>query len=183
MRIFTVGHSTRTLDAFVGLLGAYGVEAVADIRSWPSSKRFPHFGREALEGHLREAGIEYRWIKKLGGKRGRIRGDSPNTGWQAEMFRNYADYMDTDKFRAGVEELLSLARGNTTAVMCAEALYLRCHRQILADKLESVDVEVVHIGGVDESQRHRYTHFLQIDKDRLTYQNVEDDAQMELFIT
>ena len=181
MRIYTVGHSTRTIDAFVGLLTAYGIEALADIRSWPSSKRFPHFGREALEEQLREGGIEYYWLKKLGGKRKRTRDDSPNTGWRDQMFSNYADYMDTDQFRAGLEALLALAREKTTTVMCAEGLYLHCHRQILADNLESLGVEVVHIREEGESQRHRYTPFLVIDGDRLTYPKVEEGGQLDLF--
>jgi uncharacterized protein (DUF488 family) len=134
LRIYTIGHSNRSFEEFVSLLEAFGIHTLADIRSFPSSKKFPHFNRANLEKALPVLGIEYLWIPKLGGRRRVVKGfDSPNTGLVSPGFRAYADYMDTERFREGVDELLSVARKSATAYMCAEGNFsispVRVHAQ------------------------------------------------------
>src|SRR5208283_5515302 len=117
--IWTIGHSTRELDEFLELLAKFGIEAVADVRSFPGSRRYPQYGREALEASLGVLGIAYYWMPALGGRR-RASPDSPNTAWRNAAFRGYADYMSTAEFARGLQELLELARDARTAIMCAE---------------------------------------------------------------
>ncbi len=168
LRIWTVGHSTRTLDEFVGLLQAYGITAVADVRRYPGSRRYPHFNREALSVALAGAGIAYVHFPELGGRR-QPRPDSPNTAWRNESFRGYADYMETEPFRAGVDRLLDLARRRSTAIMCAEALWWRCHRSLISDYLKAMGMEVIHILDATHSQIHPYTPAARIVEGRLSY--------------
>jgi uncharacterized protein (DUF488 family) len=154
MRAFTVGHSTHPLDAFLALLSPHGVEMVVDVRLTPRSRRHPQFNLEALAAELPEHGVEYRHLPALGGRR-RPRHDSPNGGWEHEAFRGYADYALTGEFAAGLEELLALAGGRATAVMCAEALWWRCHRRLIADRLTVLGWIVCHIdaaGGLTEHE-------------------------------
>lgn len=136
-RLFSIGHSTHPLSDFLELLARYGVEALADVRKFPGSRRSPQFHRDFLAAALPAAGVEYRWIERLGGRRGRARGApaSRNLGLRNQSFRNYADYMATDEFRGGIKELLELVDRKPTAVMCAEGLYWRCHRRLIADYL------------------------------------------------
>ncbi|HWI25636.1 MAG TPA: DUF488 domain-containing protein [Stellaceae bacterium] len=147
MTVFTIGHSTRALGDFIALLRGASVEAVADVRRFPFSRRHPQFNGEALDRSLADAGIGYRHFPALGGRRQgrRAGGESPNTLWREPGFRNYADYADTAEFRAGFEELLQLARERRTAVMCAEAVWWRCHRRIIADYLIAAGLAVEHI--------------------------------------
>jgi len=154
MRIFTIGHSTRDLDAFVALLRENGIERLADIRRYPGSRRYPHFSRDSLAQTLPQVGIEYIHVPELGGRR-KPRQDSPNMAWRNEQFRAYADHMATDEFRNAVDELLASDR--VTAVMCAEAVPWRCHRNLLADDLLRRGIEVVHILGAGETKRHALT--------------------------
>src|SRR4051812_13595446 len=132
--VWTVGHSTRTADDFRGLLATYEIELVADVRRFPGSRRLPHFSAAALEGDLQRAGIAYCGMPNLGGRR-RADPNSPNTGWRHPAFRAYADYVATEEFAEGLFELLLLANGLRTAVMCAEVLWWRCHRRLIADVL------------------------------------------------
>jgi uncharacterized protein (DUF488 family) len=112
MNLLTIGHSTHPLEAFLGLLGQHGVEALVDIRRFPGSKKYPHFNRDNLAAALQESGVEYQWLEALGGRRHKQRDESPNLGLENKGFRNYADYMLTDEFRQGIEKLLEIARQN-----------------------------------------------------------------------
>ncbi len=147
MKVHTVGHSTRSQEELIGLLKAAGVEVLVDVRSLPRSRRNPQFDAGSLEAALAGAGIGYRHLKALGGKRGRRAGEgpSPNAAWREAGLRNYADYALTAEFRGGLEALRQLARQRACAVMCAEADWRRCHRQIIADYLLAAGDEVVHI--------------------------------------
>jgi len=128
----TVGHSTHALDAFLALLRGAGIEAIADVRRFPGSRRHPHFGAEPLAAALRDAGIAYVHVPELGGRRSGAR-DSPNAGWQVAAFRAYADHLRTEEFAAGRARLAEMAVARCTAVMCAEAQPWRCHRRLIAD--------------------------------------------------
>jgi uncharacterized protein (DUF488 family) len=147
MTIFTIGHSTRPLEAFLAALKAAGVDAIADIRRFPKSRRYPHFNSENLAPALAAAGIAYRHFPALGGRRGKRSDDkpSPNTLWREEAFRNFADYAETDEFRTAFDDLLAMARAGTPAIMCAEAVWWRCHRRIVADYLLAAGFAVEHI--------------------------------------
>jgi uncharacterized protein (DUF488 family) len=167
-QILTVGHSTHAPEAFLRLLRAAGVEGVADVRRFPSSRRHPHFERPALERMLGEAGIAYSHLPELGGRRDPVPG-SPNGGWQVGQFQGYADHMQTPEFRAGIERLLELGGERRTAVMCAEAQWWRCHRRLVADALLVRGVDVRHLGPRGELAGHDLTPFAVVDGERLTY--------------
>jgi uncharacterized protein (DUF488 family) len=147
--IFTIGHSTRPLAELVALLREAGVAVLVDVRSVPRSRANPQFNTETLAPALAAAGIAYRHLPALGGLRGRRRGAeaSRNTLWQVEAFRNYADYALTAAFRAGLDALVALAGERTAAIMCAEAVWWRCHRRIIADHLLARGIPVAHIMG------------------------------------
>jgi len=145
MTIHTIGHSTRTIDELIDLLNAHRIELLADIRSFPMSRRLPHFNRENLERSLAGNQIEYLWMKDLGGRRKRELRDSPNIALRSEAFRNYADYMLTGQFQSAVDRLLQVAASKRVAIMCAEALYFRCHRMLVSDFLTAHGHEVLHI--------------------------------------
>ena len=168
MRIFTVGHSTRSLQEFLSLLSTYEITLLVDIRVAPGSRRYPHFARDALAAALQEAGIGYRHLKDLGGWR-RPRPDSPHTGWRNESFRGYADYMETPAFAAALEQMLADAQSHSVAMMCAEAVPWRCHRQLVADALLARGVEVVHILDRTHTDLHRLTPFARIEEKRVVY--------------
>jgi uncharacterized protein (DUF488 family) len=167
-RIWTIGHSTRSLEAFLELLAANRIEAVADVRRYPGSRRWPHFAREALAQALESRGIHYDWFPELGGRR-TPKPDSPNTAWRSTAFRGYADYMATEPFAEGLERLVSLASGLRTSIMCAEALWWRCHRGLIADVLRWLDFEVIHIMGPDSTVSHPYTAAARLVRGRLSY--------------
>ena len=172
MTIWTIGHSTRSLGEFLGLLGGHAIEALADVRRFPASRKYPHFNQDALRQSLLAAGVEYVPLPELGGRR-RPRPDSPNTVWRNESFRGYADYMETGEFRAGVERLLELARRKRTAVMCAEAVWWRCHRALIADYLKAAGVCVRHIMADRKDEVHPYTSAARVADGRLSYSPAE----------
>jgi uncharacterized protein (DUF488 family) len=147
--IFTIGHSTRTLAEFVALLRQVDVTMVADVRSFPRSRAMPQFNGDTLAVALDAEGIGYRHLRALGGRRHHRKGTplSLNTYWRVMAFRNYADYAETDEFRAGLRALCELARDGRCAIMCAEAVWWRCHRRIITDYLLAADVRVEHIMG------------------------------------
>jgi len=153
MRIYTIGHSTRTLDELVLLLKQNGIARLADIRRYPGSRRHPHFSRDSLAHELPERGIGYMHLPELGGRR-TPRKDSPNDALTSEAFRGYADYMGTKEFAEATEALVSLGREGSTAIMCAEAVPWRCHRNFVADELTRRGIEVVHILGPGQRKRH-----------------------------
>lgn len=167
--IWTIGHSTRSLDEFLGLLRTFGVETIADVRSHPGSRKYPHFGQEQLADALREHGYHYEWYRALGGRR-RARADSPNTVWRNMSFRGYADYMDTSAFRNALEDLIEHTAHTRTALMCAEAVWWRCHRSMIADSLCVKGIEVVHILDEQHQQIHPMTTPAHVVNGRLRYE-------------
>lgn len=167
-RIWTVGHSTRSLGEFVGLLVAHDIEVIADVRRYPGSRRWPHFSREPLAEGLEARGLGYESFPELGGRR-QPRPDSPNTAWRSAAFRGYADYMATEEFADGLSRLTDLACGLRTAIMCAEAVWWRCHRALIADVLRWAGFEVYHIMGPASSIVHPYTSAARITDGLLTY--------------
>jgi uncharacterized protein (DUF488 family) len=163
---FTIGHSTRSLDELIGLLREHAVERVADIRRYPGSRRYPHFSRDSLVQALPETGIDYIHVPELGGRRTPMPG-SPNMGWRNEQFRAYADHMATAEFQAAVDALLDSPR--RTAVMCAEAVPWRCHRNLFADELVRRGIEVVHIISPGTSQQHVMNPMARVEGGRVVY--------------
>ena len=153
LKIWTVGHSTRTAAEFRSLILGHAIELVVDVRRFPGSRRFPHFGAGALGEDLSGAGVDYVRIPALGGRRRPIP-TSANMGWRHPAFRGYADYLATEDFADGLFELLTLANELRTAVMCAELLWWRCHRRLIADVLVSLGIEVLHIQDDSEAQPH-----------------------------
>ena len=154
MTVFTIGHSTRSIEDFVAALQAAGVDMVADIRRFPKSRRYPHFNDDNLAPALAAVGIAYRHFPQLGGRRGK-RADgqaSPNTLWRQEPFRNYADYAETAEFRSAFDQLAALTRSHTVAIMCAEAVWWQCHRRIVADYLLASGLPVEHIFDVKKRE-------------------------------
>ena len=165
-RIYTIGHSTRSLDELVALLAEHGVTRLADVRRHPGSRRHPHFSRESLEVSLPGHGIDYHHFEDLGGRR-RPAKDSRNAAWENDQFRGYADYMSTPEFRAAVDRLLASERD--TAVMCAEAVPWRCHRNLLSDDLVRRGIEVLHIVGPRSANPHKLSKMARIDGDVVIY--------------
>ena len=166
--VWTIGHSTRSLDALVALLHAHGITRVADVRRFPRSRRHPHVNADALARDLPAAGLAYRHLPGLGGFR-RARKDSHNTAWRNASFRGYADYMETAEFSGHLDTLLEEARQGPTAIMCAEAVPWRCHRSLIADALLVRGVEVLHIMSEKSATPHTLTRFAHVDGDRVTY--------------
>ena len=166
--IWTIGHSTRPIDEFLGLLTEYHIETIADVRSFPGSRKFPQYGKEALALTLPEHGIDYQWLQILGGRR-RVDPDSPNTAWRNASFRGYADYMATPAFAQGMAELLELANQRRTALMCAEAVWWRCHRSMISDALCVRGIEVIHILDAKHTMVHPMTSPARIVRGKLTY--------------
>jgi len=152
--VWTIGHSTRTLEEFVHVLRAHDIEAVVDVRRFAGSRRLPQFNEGALREGLETAGIAYRWLPSLGGRR-TAAPDSINTGWRHPAFRGYADHLASDEFAAGLAELLAIAGGVRTTVMCAEMLWWQCHRRLIADVLVSLGYEVLHIQTEKPADPHR----------------------------
>jgi uncharacterized protein (DUF488 family) len=163
-QLWTIGHSTRSADDFLALLHAHRIDRLADIRTVPRSRRHPHFGREALGTELKKAGIQYRHFPQLGGLR-KPRPDSPNAGLRNPAFRGYSDHMLTPEFSSSVDELLTFGGGGRGVVMCAEALWWRCHRMLLADVLTVRGVDVQHILTESSLQPHRLTPFTKVRAD------------------
>lgn len=168
MTIFTIGHSTRRADEFLSLLRANGVTMLVDIRTVPKSRRHPHFAKDALAAFLASHGIRYVHLPALGGLR-KPRRDSPNGAWQNASFRGYADHMQTAEFAQGIDELLALAGEGTVAVMCAEAKWWQCHRQLVADALIARGIDVRHIMTRGDAPRHELTSFARVSGSRVTY--------------
>ncbi|HJP59444.1 MAG TPA: DUF488 domain-containing protein [Gemmatimonadaceae bacterium] len=160
-KLYTIGHSTRTLEDFIALLKREGVSHLVDVRAFPTSARYPHFNQESLAAGLGAAGIRYTHFPALGGRR-KVRRDSHNTLWRNAGFRGYADYMETREFSAALDELLELAARETTAIMCAEAVPWRCHRSLISDAALGRGTAVFHILD-SATQAHKLTSFARID--------------------
>jgi len=166
--LWTIGHSTRTLDDFLGLLVRHEITALVDVRRFAASRKYPHFNHDALDTSLARAGIEYVPMPDLGGRR-RPRPDSRNTVWRNTSFRGYADYMETPEFHAAVARLAELARHKRTAVMCSEAVWWRCHRALIADCLKAAGYRVCHILDARKTEEHPYTSAARIENGKLSY--------------
>jgi len=161
----TVGHSTAAAEPFAELLGRADVELLVDVRSFPGSRRFPHFGREQLQSWLPAAGVEYRWESRLGGRRKKIFADSPHTALRDASFRNYADYMTSDPaFETALDEVLAEADHRVTAIMCSEAVYWRCHRRLICDAAVLLrQADVLHLGHDGRLTPHALTGGVRLD--------------------
>jgi uncharacterized protein (DUF488 family) len=169
MRIWTIGHSTRPIDELIALLQENDIKVLADVRAFPSSKRYPQFNKDALAESLNAQGIRYEHFSDLGGRR-KTKPDSRNTAWRNASFRGYADYMETEQFQKGIERLLDLAKkAGPTAIMCAEAVWWRCHRSLIADYLKARGVEVLNILGANKVEPHPYTPAARIVNGELSY--------------
>ena len=166
--IFTLGHSTLPIEAFLGLLQAYGVERLVDIRTIPRSRYNPQFNDAALASSLKAEHLEYVHLKALGGLR-RAGKASPNTGWRNEGFRGFADYMQTEEFRDALDALIRMSRERHVAIMCAEAVPWRCHRSLVADALIVRGVPVVEILSTKSCRMHELTPFARVEGLRITY--------------
>ncbi|QSX77893.1 DUF488 domain-containing protein [Agrilutibacter solisilvae] len=166
--VWTIGHSTRPLEAFLDLLAAYDIGAIADVRRFPGSRRYPWFAGDALSASLPAQGIEYAWLPQLGGRR-KVRPGSPNGGWRNPSFQGYADHLDSPEFAEGLAAVLALAARRRTALMCAESLWWRCHRALISDVLKLRGIEVIHILDQTHATTHAYTAPARIEHGRLSY--------------
>lgn len=173
--VFTIGHSTHSLDSFLALLVQREIEALVDIRRFPGSRKHPHFNRDSLAADLPKSSRAYHWLEALGGRRSKKKIDSLNLGLRNQSFRNYADYMLTDEFRKGVKTLLELASKKRTAIMCAEGLYWRCHRRLVSDFLTANGVMVQHILPNGSLRPHTLTNGAVIERGKVTYPGESSD--------
>jgi uncharacterized protein (DUF488 family) len=169
--VWTVGHSTRSGEEFGKILEAHGIRVLVDVRMFPGSRRYPQFNRAALSESLAALGIEYRHAPKLGGRR-TPRADSHNTAWKNAQFRAYADHMETEEFRSAVKELLQVAGERRVAVMCAEAVWWRCHRSLISDYLKAAGHTVIHIINENKTEEHPFTSAARIIDGHLTYRGL-----------
>jgi uncharacterized protein (DUF488 family) len=175
--IYTIGHSTHPIDRFVELLWRHRIGCVADVRIQPGSRRLPQFGRAELDEALAAESIRYEHLKELGGRRA-PRPGTPNLGWETPAFRGYADHMESEEFERGIERLTALASERTTAIMCAEALWWRCHRRLVSDALVVRRWQVAHIGADGRLTAHRLTPFAVVDGERLTYPPAQESLNL-----
>lgn len=170
--VWTIGHSTRDWEAFLALLAGEGIEAIVDVRRFPGSKRYPWFASEAMAQHLPGAGVAYHWLPQLGGRR-RAQAGSPNGAWRNAAFQGYADHMASAEFAEGLDAALELAATRRTALMCAEAVWWRCHRRLISDLLTARGVHVCHILDATHVQRHVLHPDARLDGDGVIYPPVQ----------
>jgi uncharacterized protein (DUF488 family) len=171
LSIWTVGHSTLSIESFLSSLSYFHVQLLADVRSFPGSRRYPHFNKENLSTALADAAIRYEHLRELGGRR-RPRPDSINMAWRNESFRGYADYMETEAFREGVQRLIDLAAKQRVAIMCSEAVWWRCHRSMISDYLKVKGIDVMHIMGEGKAEPHPFTSAARVVDGELSYRGV-----------
>jgi uncharacterized protein (DUF488 family) len=171
VELWTIGHSTRSIAEFIEALASFEITVLADVRSFPGSRRHQHFNREQMAVSLPVAGIDYQHFPELGGRR-RSLPDSNNMTWRNKMFRGYADYMETREFLAGIGRLLDLARTRRTVIMCAEAVWWRCHRSLISDYLKANGVQVMHIMAAGKSEEHPFTSAARIVDGGLSYRGI-----------
>jgi uncharacterized protein (DUF488 family) len=167
--LYTIGHSTRTIEELIAALRAHKIQTLVDIRAFPMSRRLPQFNREALETSLQESGIRYVWMKSLGGYRKKILDESPNIALRNQSFRNYADYTLTEEFEQAAGKLIELAEKSPTAYMCAERLYFKCHRMLVSDWLVAHGHQVFHIDDAGPVKTHTLTADARMVDGRLIY--------------
>jgi uncharacterized protein (DUF488 family) len=166
--VFTVGHSTRSIEDFLALLTAHEIKLLVDVRTVPRSRHNPQFNRDELPGSLGAAGIAYLHMPELGGLR-HPRKDSTNTAWRNLSFRGYADYMETPEFEKGLGRLIEESQTRRTAIMCAEAVPWRCHRSLIADALVARGIDVLEISTQTRTQIHKITPFAKLEGTRVHY--------------
>lgn len=171
LSLWTIGHSTRSIEEFTAALKSFAIKSLIDVRSFPGSRRYPHFNKENLAKSLAEQGIGYLHLHSLGGRR-RVRPDSLNIAWRNEGFRGYADHMETVEFHEGIDELLRHAKAAPTAIMCSEAVWWRCHRSLISDYLKAKGIEVIHILSERKSEAHPYTSAARIVDGKVSYRGV-----------
>jgi len=171
LQFWTIGHSTRSIDEFIDALKSFEIQNLADVRSFPGSRRYPQFNKEDLRASLAATGIGYLHLPELGGRR-RAKPDSLNMAWQSKTFRGYADYMETEDFQKRILRLLGVGRELWTAIMCAEAVWWRCHRSLISDYLKANEVEVTHIMAAGKSEPHPFTSAASIVDGKLSYRGV-----------
>jgi len=171
IELWTIGHSTRSIEEFIEALESFRIQLLVDVRSFPGSRRYPQFGATRLSESLRQANLEYLHLPELGGRR-RPRKDSQNIAWRKEGFRGYADYMETEGFHEGIERLLALACDRRLVIMCAEAVWWRCHRSLISDYLKVKCVEVTHVIDARHSQPHPFTSAAQVVDGQLSYRGL-----------
>ncbi|MCM3903453.1 MAG: DUF488 domain-containing protein [Pyrinomonadaceae bacterium] len=174
--VWTIGHSTRAGADFIHILKAHHIGTLVDVRSFPGSRRYPQFNSAELSESLAAAGITYHHLPTLGGRR-KPSPDSKNTAWRNPSFRAYADHMETAEFKQGIKELLELARKSRTAVMCAEAVWWRCHRSLIADYLKALGSTVIHVSDEKRTETHAYTSAARIIHGRLSYEGLFTEEQ------
>lgn len=171
IELWTIGHSTLPIELLIEALRSFEIKVLADVRSFPGSRRQPQFNKDQLKISLAAAGVEYQHYPELGGRRN-ASADSLNMAWRNKMFRGYADHMETDEFRLGIARLVDVARARRTAIMCAEAVWWRCHRSLISDFLKSDGVEVTHIMAAGKSEPHPFTSAARIVNGELSYRGV-----------
>lgn len=171
MQIWTIGHSTRSFDEFLTLLQRFEIKQLADVRSFPGSRRYPQFNTEVLAGALEKNQIEYLHIRELGGRR-KVKKDSLNVTWRNPSFQAYADYMETPEFVVGIEKLTNWASEARTAYMCSEAVWWRCHRSMISDYLKAKGWTVLHIMGNTPAKEHPYTSPAHVRDGELSYKEL-----------
>ena len=167
--VFTIGHSTRTLEEFITVLKAHQIDVLFDIRAFPMSRRLPHFNRESFEAEFPKHGIEYRWQKELGGRRKKTLKDSPNIALRSDSFRNYADHMLTEEFQAAANAIADLAVTRRVVIMCAERLYFNCHRMMVSDYFVAHGHEVLHIDSEKPPKPHKLMQEARMIEGQLIY--------------
>jgi len=174
IEIWTIGHSTRSIEEFIGLLQANGILSLADVRRFPGSRRHPQFGQSELAAALTQVGIEYVHFPELGGRR-TVQPDSPNTAWRNQGFRGYADYMTTEAFRSGIQRLVRMAEAKPVAIMCAEALWWQCHRSLISDYLKAAGLTIWHILSANKLQLHPFSGAARLVDGKLSYHNLSSN--------
>jgi len=177
--LFTIGHSTHPIETFLGLLAAQRIALLLDVRSYPSSRRWPQFNQAELQRSLAAAGIEYRWCPSLGGRRSSKRADSPHSAWEHPAFRAYADHAESPEFENGLEELTKAARAVRTAIMCSEGLWWRCHRRIVSDHLTLRGWKVIHVMPDGKLTSHMLPEFATVTDHRIVYDGGQQSLKLK----
>ncbi|MBA3513625.1 MAG: DUF488 domain-containing protein [Pyrinomonadaceae bacterium] len=177
--VWTIGHSTRVGPDFIHILKEHQIQTLIDVRSFPGSRRYPQFNSPDLSASLASESISYYHLPYLGGRRQALP-DSKNIAWRDESFRGFADHMESVEFKQAIEELSELARKSRTAIMCAEAVWWRCHRSLIADYLKALGVTIIHLSNAKQSQIHPYTSAARIVRGRLSYKGLFPEEPGEL---
>ncbi|WP_035765569.1 DUF488 domain-containing protein [Arthrobacter sp. H20] len=175
-QVFTIGHSTRGFDEVLSMLRGNGVTELVDVRSFPSSRKFPQWNKDSIEAAM-PADVEYRWIRDLGGRRHTPAGvASPNGAWRVKAFRAYADYTATESFRSGFAELLQVANSSVPAIMCSEAVPWRCHRRLITDAMLLEGAQMFHIMSASSTKRAEMTTFAVVKDGQITYPETDEES-------